>query len=52
MATSTIESIDTHLTRIWLKLREAQAKGRPTTEFRQILDNLLDERTKYTQETA
>lgn len=51
MPTSTIESIDNHLTRVWLKLCEAKTKGRSTTEFRHIIDNLLDERTKYTEES-
>ena len=48
MPSSTVESIDNHLIRIWKSLTEAKAKGRPTTEFRQIIDNLLDERNKYT----
>lgn len=45
---STIESIDRHLTRAWLKLCEARTHGHPTTEYRLMIDTLLDQRTKYT----
>jgi len=47
---STIESIDTQLLRTWARLTEAKTHGRPTTEYRTIIDTLLDERLKYTHD--
>jgi thiaminase len=51
MPASTIESIDTHITRQWLKLCAAREAGKPVTEYRQMIDTLLDQRSRYTQET-
>ena len=51
MPTSTIESIDTHITRAWTKLCAARDAGKPLTEYRHMIDTLLDQRSKYTQET-
>ena len=47
---TTIESIDNHLMRTWARLTEAKAHGRPTSEYRTIIDTLLDERLKYTHD--
>jgi len=49
MPSSTVESIDNHITRQWLKLCQARMQGRPLTEYRTMIDTLLDQRLKYTR---
>ena len=44
---NTLDSIDAHLTRTWLRMCEARNNGRPTTEYRHIIDTLLDQRLTY-----
>lgn len=46
----TIELIDAHIQRTWLRLKEAEHRGRPTTEYRHIIDTLLDQRIEYSPE--
>lgn len=43
----TLDTIDFHITRTWLRLCAARKTGKPVTEHWHTIDGLLDQRLEY-----